>query len=418
MLGFYHICKTMKRNITFTANLFLIFLLLFAACEQKIKEIPSGKWRAKIHTQAQQIPFIMQIEKNGHWKVSIINGKEVIEIDSVQVRGDSIDIPMHIFDAAIVAKFDNDVLQGYWVKHYVEDYSLPFTATPQQKVFRFEVDEPANFQLEEKYAVKFFNQKDTTEAVGLFEQDENKLSGTFLTNTGDYRFLAGVATGDSLKLSAFNGESAYLFKAKVNENGMVEGEFYSGKSGFKHWVAVPDKDAAMADPDTLTKLKDGFEEFSFALPNLEGDTITDKHPMFDNKVTIVQISGSWCPNCMDETKFLANWYQENNELPVEIVALAFENKSDFEYSRRLLERMKSKYQVTYPILFAGSTDKENVNEKLPMIDRLRAFPSTIFIDKNGKIRKIHTGFSGPGTGKYYDEFVSKFNSFVKKLASE
>ena len=407
----------MKRYITFNANLFLIFILIFAACKQNVEELPTGKWRATIHTQGQQIPFIIQIEKNEYWNISIINGEEVIAIDSVQVQGDSIDIPMHIFDASIIAKFDNNTLQGYWIKHYEDGYELPFTAT-QQEAFRFEADEPAQFQLEEKYAVTFYNQEDTTEAVGLFEQNKNELSGTFLTNTGDYRFLAGVATGDSLKLSTFNGASAYLFKAKVNKDGKITGEFYSGKTGFKRWVAKPNKDAFIADPDTLTKLKDGFEEFSFALPNLQGDTITDKHTRFDNKVTIVQILGSWCPNCMDETKFLVEWCRENKQLPVEIVALAFENKSDFEYSRRLLERMKIKYQVTYPILFAGATDKENVNEKLPMIDRLRAFPSTIFIAKNGKVRKIHTGFSGPGTGKYYDEFVLEFNSFVKKLAQE
>ena len=47
-----------------------------------------------------------------------------------------------------------------------------------------------------------------------------------------------------------------------------------------------------------------------------------------------------------------------------------------------------------------------------------SYPTTIFIDKKGKVREIHTGFSGPGTGKYYDEFVTEFNQLMDKLISE
>ena len=46
------------------------------------------------------------------------------------------------------------------------------------------------------------------------------------------------------------------------------------------------------------------------------------------------------------------------------------------------------------------------------------FATSIFIDKWGNVRRIHTGFSGPGTGKYYEEFVEDFNLFVNKLINE
>lgn len=407
----------MKHNLTFNSKVIFIFLLFLSFSCRQSGELPTGKWRALIHSQGVEIPFIMEINNEENYQVNLINGEEVIPIDTIIFRGDSVEIPMHIFDASIVAKWSNNSLRGYWIKHYLEDYKVDFSAS-RQEVYRFKSENTPEFELAEKYAVRFFHEGDTIPAVGLFTQQTDQVQGTFLTNTGDYRFLVGVASGDSLKLSAFDGSNAYLFKAKITGEGNLEGDFYSGKSGFRKWKAQPDANAAMADPDTLTNLSEGFDSFSFALPNLQGDTITDDHPMFADKVTIVQVLGSWCANCMDETQFLAQWYQEHQHLPVEIVGVAFESQDDFTYAQKRLQKMVEKLNVGYPILFAGSTSDENRKEKLPMIDKLRAFPSTIFIDKDGKIRKIHTGFSGPGTGKYYETFVEEFNNFVKKLVEE
>ena len=407
----------MKYNLTFNSGIALVFFLILSMACEPGDELPDGKWRAVIHTRGQEIPFIMEIKNEDDYRVNLINGEEIIEIDTLIFRGDSIDIPMHIFDASIVAYWENDSMRGYWAKNYLADYKLDFSAS-RENVYRFKVHHEPKFQLAEKYDVRFFHEGDTTPAVGLFTHYNDQVQGTFLTNTGDYRFLVGVASGDSLKLSAFDGSHAFLFKARVEQDGRLNGEFYSGQNGFRHWLATPDADAAMADADTLTRIKEGYDSFSFAMPNLQGDTISDEHPMFDNKVTVVQILGSWCPNCMDETRFLADWYREHQDMPVEIVGLAFEYKDNFAYARKRLQKMVDKLNVDYPILFAGSTDEVNKQEKLPMIDRLKAFPSTVFIDKNGNIRKVHTGFSGPGTGEYYQEFVEEFNTFVKKLAEE
>jgi hypothetical protein len=121
---------------------------------------------------------------------------------------------------------------------------------------------------------------------------------------------------------------------------------------------------------------------------------------------------------MDETKFLAPWYLKNKEKGIEIIGLAYEKKNDFEYAKKRLTNMKERLNVQYDIAFAGSTDKENTSKSLPMLNKVMAFPTTIFIDKKGKVRKIHTGFSGPGTGKYYEQFVEEFNETVNDLLIE
>jgi len=55
---------------------------------------------------------------------------------------------------------------------------------------------------------------------------------------------------------------------------------------------------------------------------------------------------------------------------------------------------------------------------LPQIKKISAFPTSIFIDKKGKIRKIDSGFNGPATGEYYTKFKKEFEQFVEKLLAE
>jgi thiol-disulfide isomerase/thioredoxin len=132
----------------------------------------------------------------------------------------------------------------------------------------------------------------------------------------------------------------------------------------------------------------------------------------------VQIMGSWCPNCMDETNFLSPWYRKNRERGVEIIGLAYEKNPDFSVSAPKLKKMITRFGIEYNVLLAGQNDKAKASLTLPMLNRVLAFPTTIFIDRNGKVRKIHTGFSGPGTGEYYTQFVEEFEQFVDKLVAE
>ena len=80
--------------------------------------------------------------------------------------------------------------------------------------------------------------------------------------------------------------------------------------------------------------------------------------------------------------------------------------------------MIDKLDVPYDFVIAGTDDKDQASKTLPMLNRVVAFPTTIFIDKHGKVRKIHTGFNGPGTGKYYEQFKEQFNETVNELLAE
>lgn len=172
----------------------------------------------------------------------------------------------------------------------------------------------------------------------------------------------------------------------------------------------------LAPADSLTYLKAGFERLEFLFPDLDSNMVSPDDYL--GKILILQIFGSWCPNCMDETKFLDQWYRDNKEKPVEILGLAYEAKDDFSYARSRILRMQNKLGPDYKFLIAGTKDKEAASKTLPMLNQIMSFPTLIFIDRQGKVRKIHTGFSGPGTGEHYEKFKQDFNQTVNNLLEE
>src|SRR5690606_14414820 len=145
-------------------------------------------------------------DHEGGYDVYLLNASERLLLDEVAVRGDSVDITLHIFDASIRAAMQGDtLLRGAFIKHYAEDYRLPFEAVHGIS-YRFidpdtEAGQPVN--LSGKYTVTFRHDRDTTQALGLFRQRGGSLSGTFMTPTGDYRFLEGNVRDSSLYLSTF-----------------------------------------------------------------------------------------------------------------------------------------------------------------------------------------------------------------------
>ncbi|UOQ74782.1 TlpA disulfide reductase family protein [Hymenobacter cellulosilyticus] len=133
---------------------------------------------------------------------------------------------------------------------------------------------------------------------------------------------------------------------------------------------------------------------------------------------VLQVLGSWCPNCMDETNFLAPWYEKNKGRGVEIIGLGYERTPDQTLASQKLLKMKQRMNVGYDLAVAGVASKDSASKSLPQLAGVLAFPTTIFLDKKGEVRKVHTGFSGPGTGKYYQQEIADFNKTIDMLLKE
>ena len=410
-----------------TSNLVLVFLFslfLTISCKPEPKVLKPGMWRAILTISNQELPFLMQVMKqeNGKTIAYLINGEEKILLDEISVTGDSVKIPLHIFDADLRGHINDkqDGIKGKWIRHNLEEpYEVSFSAT-LDKDYRFSKKPKApTFTYTGKWDVHFKYDDGTEEkAIGVFEQKGNKLKGTFLSATGDYRYLDGEVDADQLRLSTFDGSHAYLFKAKPDGENKIKGDFWSGKASYATWTGTRNENAVLPAADTLTYLKKGYDKLSFTFPDLTGKKVSLTDAKYQNKVVVVQLLGSWCPNCMDETKFLAPFYDKNKNRGLEIISLAYEQSSEFDKAKERVAKMCDRLQVNYDLLIAGTRDKEAAAKTLPMLNQVLAFPTTIFIDKKGDVRKIHTGFSGPGTGKYYEEFVQDFNLTIDKLLKE
>ena len=390
--------------------------------------VEPGSYRAVLQTRAGELPFGLDIQpvadKPGTYTVFALNGSERLKMDTATVQNDSLRIPMALFESELVAKIDGNRLRGEWRRHRTpqEVVSLPFEAE-HGYAYRFAPAKQAtDANLTGNWATDFGNETgrvDTVNAVGVFNQTGSRITGTFLTPTGDYRYLDGNVVGDSLLLSCFDGSHLFLFKAKHNPaTKTLTGGFWAGASDYEPWAARFDPNAKLPDAAKLTYLKPGAKTLNFSFPEPNGQTISLPDPRFKNKVTVVQILGSWCPNCMDETNFLSPWYKRNRSRGVEVVGLAFERAPEMSESGPKIERMKERFGIEYPVVLAGTNDKEQASKALPDLNAVVAFPTTIFVDKKGRVRHIHTGFSGPGTGKFYDQYVAEFNRLVDKLLAE
>ena len=399
-------------------------IMLIGACKQKAENttvLKTGIWRATIEIQGQQLPFNFELVKDADdgYDIYLRNADERLLLDEIKVYGDSVDIGLHIFDANIKAHVKGDTLRGEFIKNYEKDFNIPFTAVHGQS-FRFEKagaqkDIP---DFSGKYAVTFIHEFDTTKAVGIFHQQNDSVTGTFLTPTGDYRYLQGNVVNSLMQLSTFDGNHAYIFRATKKDDGKLIGEFISGKNHMEFWEAEKDENASLPDPESLTYLKPGYERIEFNFPDVNGKPVSLNDEKYKNKVVILQMFGTWCPNCLDETMFLSPWYNENKKRGVEIIGLAYERKPDFDYASGRVKKMIDKLKVNYDFVIAGTNNKAQAAETLPMLNKVVAFPTTIFIGKDGKVKKIHTGYSGPGTGFYYEVGIQKFNETVNELLNE
>ena len=403
----------------FTISFAALVLCLFGCKQQKQTTSIAGTWQFQLDIGNEKLPFDAEIlEENQTIQFYAINGDERIRADEFEVRGDSVFIRLPIFNTALIGKIEGGIISGSFFDYSrTNDYQLPFT-TSQDSQTRFPTTANPNIDVTGKWKIEFSPGSDNEyPALGIFEQKGNRAFGTFLTTTGDYRYLEGNVSGDSLMLSCFDGSHVFLFKAKISGD-RIEGKFWSGSHWQENWIGVRDENFELPDPNTLTFIKNGYTKLDFSFKNIEGKSVSLDDEKFQNKVVIVQIMGSWCPNCMDETAYLVSLHSRFHQHGLEVISLAFEKSDNIEANIHSLNRLKEHFDIPYEILLAGKASKTEAARKLPMLNHVLSFPTSIFIDKKGTVRKIHTGFSGPGTGEYYKEFVEETDKFVAQLLIE
>jgi thiol-disulfide isomerase/thioredoxin len=417
----------MLRLISVTAYFLYQFITVNATAALRPDPVlRNGPWRAVLQRKdGNSIAFNFEVKDSAGKKILYIrNAGERLLVDDITIQEDSVLIRMPFFESQLRAVLTKDGnLEGVWLKHGADSYqSVPFRAFYRES-FRFPAGRPAGTNVAGRWKAVFRSPdgKDTTLRVGEFEQKGQRVTGTFLDVGGDLRYLEGVVTGDSLKLSCFDGGHAYLFTARIEGDSRLSGgQFFAGATGYETWTAYKDAGAKLQDEFSITKWKKDAGPLAFTFRDIDGQPVSLGDQRFKGKVVLIQIMGSWCPNCMDETQFLSGFYNEYKGKGVEIIGLAYERSTDFARSQASLRSFQQRLQVKYPMLITGVSvsDPQRTEKTLPQLEQITNFPTTIFVNKKGAIEKIHTGFSGPGTGAHYSAQKKEFYETVDRLLGE
>ncbi len=385
-------------------TLFFSLLFLLTGCfgPEKLE----GIWGMELQLQGKKIPFNLEFTKDD---VKLSTMAETLTL-SRQIEKGKITIPIQGFDASFELVQTGPVIKGYWIKHNrTPEYKVPVIGMKLAATLKNNFKEEK--LLPRKWKVKFEGNEDP--ALLVFTENKNKFYASVITQTGDYRFLTPRIKEDNLVLFGFDGAYAFYFEGKIKGSSYT-GKMYSGANYNTQFSATVDSEFKLKDPEQITKYKKDITKLS--LPLLIGESYSIKNNL--GKVQVIQIFGSWCPNCIDETKFIKSWKANNSDLGVKFSLIAFERSPNKKHALVQLKKAKKAYDIDYPIMIGGYTEEDKVSDILPGLENFISFPTTIYIDKKGKVRKILASFQGPATGKYFDDFSRNFDLFLKKLASE
>ena len=425
----------------------LVLTISFFSCietNQSFTKLPPGLWRGVLKLEAgtnvvaveeeigtavqndNDLPFQFNViyDDPTTFYIEIMNGEERIAVSDIiygldrKTAKDTLIINFPVFDTYIKALYEESIIEGDWFVNYKPGYSIPFKAYHARGNRFKDLQKVPTADLTGKWETTFEpNQEDEYPAIGLFEQEGNKITGTFETETGDYRYLEGTVQGNKLYMSTFDGAHAFLFTGKIMEDGNLVGEFRSGNHYKSSWIAKRNADFELKDPFEMTSDLTG-EPLNFTFPSTDGSMVSLTDDAFKGKIKLVKIMGTWCPNCKDETKFLLDYLKNNNPKDIEVIAIGFERYKDEAKSMAALKRYKDKWEVPYQVLLGGtSASKSKASEKIPQLSGILSYPTLIFVDKSNKIRKIYTGFSGPATDQYQD-FLNDFDRIIEELRKE
>ena len=402
------------------AGLLILAVLLFSCStgisNSHVDERPEPDWTFlfKSKRDGNPIPIRATVKKDS---VVFKNGNENIAA-RIEDRGDSIIIMMPVFGTYfLIDTLSDDHISGSWINPFKDPvYIVDFEARPN---LQETTKTPINYLDTLLYSVSFKPEGEKEyPAVGVFVRNNNALYGTFLTETGDYRFLEGRSDGSKAWMSCFDGAHLFYFEFDSPGDSIISGGFYSGNHYHESWTGILDNLASLRDPDSLTAITTAPDSWTLSVFTKDLESVTFDPESLEGKVTLIQVMGTWCPNCMDESRYFKELHQDYGDRGLQILPIAFERGVDSVKWQKSTLTYQQSLDLPYPFYIGGSASKGRASEVFHMLSTISSFPTTLFIDRTGTIRRVHTGFYGPGTGKYYEQYQRETKEFIEELLNE
>lgn len=396
----------------------LIIVLVFSGCG-KTQDPVAGLWQAAIHSEGQpDIGFQIDVARDGG-KVTgaLVNGPDREEATSGSFDGNTLILRFDHYDAELRASMKGRDLEGEFVRQRGKTkriYSFSATRTPQE--YAANVD---GLPLSGDWILTVGEGEQRKVWSATLQQNGGKLSGTVIPISGDWGTLTGYVRDGEIYLSRFDGIRALLWTGQITADGRIEGSFEDGRK-----VVAERADQAIAqgtkplDPETYTKVKDPNEPFHFEGLDINGQKVSSTDPRFAGKVVLVTITGTWCPNCHDEAPVLVEFYRKYKDQGLEVVALAYEYTGDVARDLEQLKIYAKRHAIEFPLLLAGTTEAGEIARTLPQLENFGAYPTTIYLNREGKVTHIHAGFESKITGERHQKLVASMEERVQEMLKE
>ena len=239
---------------------------------------------------------------------------------------------------------------------------------------------------------------------------DGRAEGTMRTPTGDYRYLSGQFAGNELSLQTFDGAHLFYFSATRTNDAWDDGHFYSGNHYHTTWSAAPAEpwDSSVA----LDQLSPPADSLFVRLIDVDGNPYERTLLPKEGRVTVLDVLGTWCPNCMDEVRLLSALPMEHADQ----LSVAFERPDSAVEAYDRLNDFRAEMGVDWDVVLGGKASKQVAADAFPFLDRIISFPTTLFIQHDGTVH-VHSGFNGPATGAAYEEEVAAFKRYAAPVIS-
>lgn len=325
--------------------------------------------------------------------------------------GAGVDFPIYNKRMSVHGEFGADLNGNLYVFDKDSSVYQTWTAKP---VKEFDKSLEMNSKLLGDWVFAFEQTDKVTLALGSVSEYQGKIKGSVRKETGDLRFLEGLAYEDSLYLSTFDGGFMYLLTGKLIGD-TIYGDYYSGRSYHTQWKAYKDDSFTLRDADKIAYFEGN--EISFELLDRRFKRLKSSEVLGKNKVNIIQISGSWCANCIDETVYFNELTEQYASTDLAVTGVFFERFKDSTKAYRGIDGLSQTLSLNYP-LYLGAKLGVSPEEVFKGLKNFSSYPTAIVLNKKGNVVYVHTGFSGPGTGVHYENYKKAFEKMLNELIQE
>lgn len=393
----------------------VLVVLLTAHCSRLTglltAQSPKGDWRAVLDLAGGPLRFAVVLDPDKDtWNGRLCNGDRCSPFSAVRVSGDSVTLELADYAAAIQARVAGDSLTGQYRN----------VGSRGPRVIRFRAArgtwpaEPGPAALLGRWDASFGGDWGTSPRVFELRNGARGLEGTVISNSGDYGHFWGRAHADSFSISHFDGSFVYMLTGRLDGD-TLRGTFHAGLRTQTPWRAVRSTGRPHLTAPTEVTRADTTAPFRFRFPDLDGRIVSQEDPRFRGKVVLVDIFGTWCPTCHDAVPTLVRLWNKYHRRGLEIVGVAYEVTGDTAVDGALVRRYRDKFDIPFPLLLGGISDAQEAAATLPQLDGFGAFPTTIFLGRDGKVKRVHAGFYGPATGGQHRLLVAEIEREVERL---